>query len=839
MWENSVNFVIGEIRIMKLADIERELRGKAGMVTGSGIADGDAEVRELVTDSRNMFEPGTALFFAIRTEGGNDGHRYIKEVYERGIRNFVVEYVGDFLASKNDVNYIQVEDSRKALAAVGKLRREKAERVVAITGSRGKTTVKEMLSQLLGPLRRVSRSPRSYNSKIGVPLSLWQTEDGTETALIEAGISKKGEMEFLAETIEPDTVIFTNIGDAHAEGFSSKEEKGAEKAKLAAGKKVKGIIYPLDDSVLRESVKVYGEGKELTGWSMKDREAPLYIEVSDEGEAKRLDYVWKGEKGSVRVKGTHNYDVENAASALAYMLSEGFGKEVIAERFSKLEEIRTRMNVSEGINGCILILDSYGSDVTTLQPAIDFMRRRQMPGQTLTMIAGEQGSEEDCRRVADLVREGGVSRFIGIGEEIGKHGELFGEGARFFKNADEMLREMSASDFVDEVILLKGAAGQGFEEIYRQLEARKHETVLEVNLDAMVRNYNYFRSLVAGNTGIIAMVKAFGYGVGSYEIAKTLQDCGAAYLAVAVLDEGIDLRRQGIVMPIMVMNPRAVNYKAMFENGLEPVVYSMSMLKEMAEESRKNGVRDYPVHIKLDTGMHRMGFMEEELEAVTRMLNESGRLRAASIFSHLATADCLDMDEFTLGQLERFERMSGKLLKGLGYPVKRHILNSAGIVRFGAWHYDMVRLGIGLYGANTLPTDIEQPLSTVATLRTVIISLREIEGGEAVGYSRKGEVNRKSLIATIPVGYADGIDRRLGNGHLEVMVNGRRARTIGNICMDATMLDVTGIDCKEGDSVEIFGGAMPLQGIADELGTIPYEILTSVSPRVKRVYYRE
>ncbi|MDE5874478.1 MAG: alanine racemase, partial [Muribaculaceae bacterium] len=366
------------------------------------------------------------------------------------------------------------------------------------------------------------------------------------------------------------------------------------------------------------------------------------------------------------------------------------------------------------------------------------------------------------------------------------------------------------------------------------------ETVLEVNLDALVRNYNYFRSHLPSGTGIVAMVKASGYGAGSYEIAKTLQDCGAAYLAVAVLDEGIDLRRNGIKMPIMVMNPKVVNYRSMFSNRLEPEIFSLEMLKDVVREAEKNGMTDYPIHLKLDTGMHRTGFLPDELDEVVEIIKNQRWVKVASLFSHLATADCIDMDDYTNLQLDRFKEMTDHIAGRLPYPVKRHVLNSAGILRYGATHhYDMARLGIGLYGANTLPEYIEKPLSVVSTLRTVIISIREWEAGETIGYGRKGVLTKKSKIATIPIGYADGMNRHFGRGNISVKVNGKDAPTVGNICMDACMIDVTGIDCEVGDAVEIFGNEAPLQRLADLLDTIPYEILTSVSPRVKRVYYRE
>ena len=831
---------------MNFRDIVDNLKEKGVEIFQIKKAGEVKEITTLLTDSRNTFTPEETLFFAISTPNGNDGHKFLPELYYVGVRNFVVEKIPENFKGKDDVNLVQVEDSLKALSSIGSLHRDNAEKVIAIIGSRGKTTVKEISFQAMEPLRKISRSPRSYNSKIGVPLSLWAIPESTELAIIEAGISRKGEMKNLSDIVNPDTVVFTNIGDAHAEGFSSIEEKAKEKALMASSNTVKAIVYPADDSLISRVLKKYETGKKMIGWSLKDENAPLFIKIEESGQKdkRQLNYKWEGENHSILIPYDNVFDLENMVNVLAIMLLEGFTAEEISERFSQISKIETRMNVSEGINGCSVILDSYTSDLSSLKPAIDFTLRRKMPGQSLTLIMSDllhetENLDSTYHNISKIIKESGISRFIGIGPTMKSYSRFFPEGSAFYEDKNEFLKNESASDFFNEIILLKGAPEYGFKDIFRQLEARNHETVLEVNLDAMIRNYNYFRHHVPSATGIIAMVKAFGYGVGSYEIAKTLQDMGAAYLAVAVLDEGIDLRKNGITMPVMIMNPRSANYKALFSNRLEPVVYSMKMLKELIGEAKKNKERHYPVHIKLDTGMHRMGFMEEELPELSIILKENKNLQVASVFSHLATADCMDMDSFTLKQIGLFEKMSTELISTLGYPVKRHILNSAGIIRFPEYHYDFVRLGIGLYGANTLPKEIEKPLSVVATLRSVIICIREIEAGEAVGYSRKGLAAKKSRIATVPIGYADGIDRRFGNGNLHVFINGKEAPTIGNICMDATMIDVSEIECKEGDTVEIFGENVSLQRLADNLQTIPYEILTSVSPRVKRVYYRE
>ncbi|MDE6811012.1 MAG: alanine racemase, partial [Muribaculaceae bacterium] len=447
--------------------------------------------------------------------------------------------------------------------------------------------------------------------------------------------------------------------------------------------------------------------------------------------------------------------------------------------------------------------------------------------------------EEDYRRIAALIDRRGVDTFVGVGPRLQKYAHLFRPSDRFFPDTDSLLRELRANPVSDAVILLKGAPEFDFERVKELLEERTHETTLEVNLDSIIKNYNYFKSHLPASTGMIAMVKASGYGAGSYEIAKTLQDAGAAYLAVAVLDEGIALRHRGITMPIMVMNPRVADYREMFSHQLQPEIYSLKMLRDVIGHAARYEVRDYPIHLKLDTGMHRMGFIESELPEVIDILASQNNVRIYTVFSHLATADCPDLDDYTEMQLATFERASGYLLDNCGYTFRRHVLNSAGILRYPQYHYDFVRLGIGLYGVNTLPPEMEKPLAVVSSLKTVIINLRDWKAGQSVGYARRGMLTRDSRIATIPIGYADGMSRAFGNGRINVLVNGKEAPTIGNICMDACMIDVTGIDCNIGDSVEIFGENTPISRLSEALDTIPYEILTSVSPRVKRVYFRE
>lgn len=812
----------------------------------------DMKIKNLLTDSRSLLEPENTLFFAIPTRT-NSGEKYMGELYGRGVRMFVAPEIPEEMKDKKDVGIIICKDPVALLQKVASRHdTDSVTEVVGITGSKGKTLLKEWLFQLLEPLHEIARSPRSYNSQIGVPLSMWEIGPGTDLAIIEAGISRSGEMRKLEECIRPDTVLLTDLGEEHSEGFTNQQEKIREKLILA--ERAKKLIYCEDDELVKKEIGAPVKDKELIGWSMSNPGSSLFIKrienVDPEaGEkkkvGKRIVYSWLGEEGSVEVAAESEAEIRTAIYALCYMLSSGYPQSIISRRFSYIHPIETRMIVSEGGDGSNIIFDSYTSDITSLVPALDFMARRRMPGQRSVVIMSDlrhegSASGDDYQRIAQLIRLRGIDLFIGVGPQLTRHKNDFSGNTLFFNTVSELSVYLKDNPPMDAVVLLKGAPQYDFGRLKEVLDMRTHQTVLEVNLDSIVKNYRYFKSHLPSSTGMIVMVKAFGYGAGSYEISKTLQDAGASYLAVAVLDEGIDLRRQGIRMPIMVMNPRVADYREMFENNLEPEIYTLSMLDDVINSAARCGVSDYPIHVKLDTGMHRMGLVEEELPELISKVKAQSFIRISSVFSHLATADEPSMDDYTEMQLSAFDRCSGYILKNMEYPVKRHVLNSAGILRYGErYHYDMARLGIGLYGVRTLPSEMEKPLDVVSSLKTVIINLREWPAGTTVGYGRCGKLERTSVIATIPIGYADGMSRKFGNGAIQVLVNGREAPTIGNICMDACMIDVTGIECKVGDTVEIFGGKMPVGRLADAMQTIPYEVLTSVSPRVKRVYFRE
>lgn len=803
----------------------------------------DRDIDILLTDSRSLSHPSSSIFFALPSSGP-DGHCYVEELYGKGVRAFVVSQDVNLPA---DATVLKVPDTLEALQKLGALAGNLFRGLrVGITGSRGKTVVKEWIFRLLYPEMHVARSPRSFNSQIGVPLSLWHLDPEAQIGIIEAGISRKGEMDRLADMIRPEIVVITNLLDDHDEGFQDKEEKLQEKLRLADAPGVREVIAPADNPTLREKVEEISGPRKIL-WSLND--APdvavtgKYHRVNaTEGE---IDYRLNrsGKTGHIRFPALHDFNAENAMSALCFLLVAGLKPEEIEKRFSRVTEIATRFDVMEGVNGCTLINDTYTCDADSLHQALDFMRRRYIPGSRPTVILSSLIDAEDsgtlAEKITSLLADYGIQRVITVGSDWENHKDLLPPSTLTFPDTESLLDSLSTSDFENEIILVKGSAEFDFSRIMERLEARKHETVLEVNLDSIVKNFNYFRSFLPASTGLVAMVKASGYGAGSYEVAKTMQEHGAAYLAVAVIDEGIDLRGRGITMPIMVMNPKVVNYKSMFANHLEPEIYSMEMLDDVIREARKNGVKDYPIHIKLDTGMHRMGFVEEELPLLMDKILAQDEVAIKSAFSHLATADCPDMNDYTELQLGRFKDYTDYLQSRYDRKILRHVLNSAGILRFPAHHYDMARLGIGLYGVNTLPPDMEAPLAVVSSLKTIIISIRDWKKGETIGYGRRGVLERDSKIATIPIGYADGMNRHFGRGAIKVLVNGKEAPTIGNICMDACMIDVTGIECKVGDSVEIFGENMPVDRLADVLDTIPYEVLTSVSPRVKRIYYRE
>lgn len=803
----------------------------------------DATIDTLLTDSRSLVYPEKSLFFAIKTKS-NDGHNYIGQLYEKRVRNFVVERIpaGEF---DSTTNFIVVDDTLAALQALARHHRNRFDiPVIGITGSRGKTIVKEWLFQLLRDDFSIVRSPRSYNSQIGVPLSVWDIDESTQIAIIEAGISRPDEMSAIASVIDPTITVITNIGDEHSEGFNSIEEKCTEKLRLSRSSQ--RIVYCTDDALIAGGIIDLCYGVQEIGWSQSQSDAPLFISsIMRHGNSTDIHFTYLMLGDTITIPFTASHDIENAITCLATLLAMNIPMSSdIKNRFRRLVATGSRMDVTEGVNNCMLIHDTYTGDYLSLAPSIDFMMRRTTATRTSTIILSDVLPESIptdmvYQNIADMVNARRIARIIGIGEEIYQHRSLFSSRSKFFRTTDEMLAEMSPSDFANELILLKGAPEYGFGRIYEMLEAKQHETVLEVNLDALTYNYNFYRSRLEPTTKIVCMLKASGYGAGSLELAKTLQAQGAAYIAVAAHDEGVALRQAGITMPIMVLNPKVVNYKALFDYRLEPEIYSFAMLNEIIVEAQKFGISGYPIHLKLDTGMHRLGFVYEELPAVADILLSQNNVRPASIFSHLCTADEFEKTDYAHMQLDYFDRCTSYMLSRFDYPIMRHILNTDGILRFPDHQYEMVRLGIGLYGIPTLGAGYDDSLRPVSALHSVIIQIRRWEKGTTIGYGCHGVLQRDSTIATIPIGYADGFNRHLGRGVGEVVIAGHRCPTVGNICMDLCMVDVSDVDCRVGDKVEIFGENITATEIADKLGTIPYEVLTSVSTRVKRIYYRE
>ena len=816
-------------------------------VTGGHILDEDAIVSQLLTDSRSLTQPDETIFFALRTDAG-DGHNYIPDLFGKGVRNFVVSSDYFPLPECAGANYIAVQSPLDALQTLATYHRRRFRElpVIGITGSRGKTTVKEWLYQLLKDDYRIVRSPRSYNSQIGVPLSLWDIDNNTDLAIIEAGISTTGEMDNLQAMIRPTIGIITNLGSEHNDGFASMEQKAQEKAKILFN--CECIVFCADDPLVTHTIAPLLETDVALSmsWSRNHCDAPLQIDSTDRTETSTtLHYTYDDEPGEVTIPFTADRDLDNAIICLAVLLHLEVDREVIAQRMAELTPVGTRLNVIEGVNNCTVIVDSYTSDYNSLTPALNFMTRRA-GNRPCTIIMSDLGTEsyngdELYIRVSELLKTKRVNRLIGIGKEMCRHSHYFEDVplTRFYNDTQDFIADVAKGDFEDETILIKGDPRYGFSQIINLLEAKQHITVMEVDLNALAHNFKFFKSLIKPSTKTIGMVKASGYGAGSYEIAKTLQDCGCDYLAVAVQDEGVELRKASITMPVIVLNPNGVNYKAMFQYRLEPELYNLEMARDLIKEGKRYGVQGFPVHIKIDSGMHRLGFTRDQLPDLIGLLKSQNIIRPESVFTHLSVADEPDQDEYTRQQFDCFEACSDMLQQAFDHRIMRHALNTCGIVRFPEYQYDMVRIGIGLYGIRTLDDGSEDTLMPVSALRSIIISVKEWPAGTTIGYGRRGVLQRDSRIATVTIGYADGFDRHFGNGRVSMWVNGTLCPTVGNVCMDAVMIDVTDAPCKVGDTVEIFGEHVPVETLSEARGTIPYEILTSVSPRVKRVYYRE
>ena len=802
----------------------------------------DATIGWLLTDSRSLCFPEQTLFFALRTKR-NDGHKYIDDLYRRGVRNFVVESLPAELYP--DANFLKVPSPLAALQRLAERHRDEFDiPIVGITGSNGKTWVKEWLYQLLRPEGIITRSPRSYNSQIGVPLSVWLLNENTRIGIFEAGISQPGEMLALRDIIQPTIGVFTTLGMAHQENFRTMDEKCMEKLQLFHDAKV--IIYPSDDDTVSRCVRRSQYQGERIGWSRFSEKAPMFVKT----EGRHVSYIYKDVEGSYEIPFIDEASIENSITCATVALYLGLTPEQIAERMAKLEPIAMRLEVKEGQRGLTLINDSYNNDVNSLDIALDFMNRRpEQEGKRKTLILSDiyqsgESPQELYGEVSELMQKRGIDRFIGIGPEISSQATVLTSHhlpltSHFFDDVEQFLQSSVLRSMHNEIVLLKGARAFGFERITEQLEQKVHETILEVDLNAVVNNLNYFRSLLKPETKMVCMIKADAYGAGAIEVAKTLQEHRVDYLAVATADEGADLRRAGITQNIMVMNPEMSSFKTLFDYDLEPEVYSFRIMDALIRAARAQGITGWPVHIKLDTGMHRLGFNANETDELIARLKSQQAIIPRSVFTHFVGSDSDDFDTFSARQFEMFDKASQQLQAAFSHKILRHIDNSAGIEHFPERQLDMCRLGIGLYGVEPYVNPSASSLQPVSTLKTTILQIRNVPKDETVGYSRKGVLTRDSRIAAIPIGYADGLDRHLGNRHGYCIVNGQKAEYVGNICMDVALIDVTDIPCKEGDQVEIFGCQLPVTVLSNILETIPYEVLTSVSNRVKRVYFQD
>jgi alanine racemase len=811
--------------------------------TGARLIPGpvEPEVEHLLIDSRKLVFPQRSLFFALSGQR-RDGHEYIPELYDRGVRCFVVEREPD-LELMPEAGFLVVPDTRKALQqSAAKHRQRFTYPVVGITGSNGKTIVKEWANHVLSSNFRIVRSPRSYNSQLGVPLSVWQMREDHELALIEAGISRTGEMAALEAVVQPDIGVFTHIGDAHAEGFRDKAEKVREKMILFRNCKTLVCCAdhgPIVEEARRQGLQVFTWGKDAQNQlQLTKEELLLHVSV--------MHCSYAGMPFTFEIPFLDAASRENAMHCCALMLLMGLPVTAVQERMRTLPALSMRLEWKEGINRTVIINDSYSADVDSLQLALDFLVQQQQQTQRTVILSdifqSGRPDQELYARVAQLLRQKNIQRLIGIGPAISAQAEAFvsaGLETMFFPATEVFLEQFHPAWFKDEAILLKGARSFAFERIARVLEKKVHQTVLEINLASVTHNLRQYQQALNPDTRIMAMVKAFSYGTGAYEIASLLQFHRVDYLTVAYADEGVELRKAGIRLPIMVMNAEPGSFPLLAGYDLQPELYSMDMAAELARFLQSEGITGFPVHIKLDTGMHRLGFSVEEVPALAAWLNAQDLFRVQSVFSHLVASEDPREDVFTRQQEASFLAACARMREGLGYDFLRHIANTAAIRRHPHLQLDMVRLGIGLYGIDPGMTGPGQ-LQEVSRLRSTIAQVRRVAAGETVGYNRKGRLNRDSRVATIRIGYADGYPRSLGNGAGKVWIRGASYPVVGNVCMDMTMVDITdGPDIRAGEEVVLFGPELSVGLVARWAGTIPYEILTGISQRVQRVYFED
>lgn len=809
------------------------------------------EISELLIDSRKIVNPSKALFIAI-SGTHRDGHQFIEDAYQKGIKAFLISE--DIPAGKYPgAIFFKVKNTVTALQQLATAHRNHFHfPVIGITGSNGKTIVKEWLFQLLSDDYRIVRSPKSYNSQLGVPLSVWRMQPAHNLGIFEAGISQPGEMSCSERILHPEIGIFTNIGEAHSEGFMNMRQKINEK--LVLFRHSKELIYCKDHHELHECIVQYchqvrsqDDPLKLFTWSQKSDATLRITQIERANNNTVISGIFENRTLSIRIPFIDIASVENAIDCWCLLLLFKTDDALISERMEKLHPVAMRLELLHGMDNCTIINDTYNSDLTSLQIALDFLeQQKQHPRRTVILSDMLQIGKPDgdlYEEVAGLISQKSIYRIVCIGPALTKHKAAFRKHKKirsiFFKSTDEFLKKLHMLTFENEAILLKGARAFRFEKIEKLLEQKIHKTVLEINLSAIQHNLNVYRSLLPPGVKTMAMVKAYSYGSGSYEIANLLQYAGVDYLTVAYVDEGVALRKAGITAPIMVMSPESGAFDRMISWKLEPEIFSIDSLRLFTEIANTLSTAQYPVHIKLDTGMHRLGFMEHEIEALITELESNPAAKVVSIFSHLAGSDTADFDGFTKEQAMAFSKMSNRLTAALPYQPLLHLVNSSGITRHPELYFDMVRLGIGMYGFDGSDT-IQHKLQHIGTLKTTIAQIKELPAGQTVGYSRKGEITRESRIATVSIGYADGYFRDFGNGNAYMLIQGKKAQVLGSVCMDMCMLDITDIDnVKVGDEVIVFGNELPVSKLAAWAKTIPYEILTSISQRVNRIYVNE
>ena len=812
-------------------------------------------IEHILIDSRKLLFPSTTLFFALEGPRRN-GNSFVEELYQKGVRNFIVNenFKRDELIKFKDANFLLVKDVLFALQIVTAFHRKQFTiPVIGITGSNGKTIVKEWLYQLLNNNYNIVRSPKSYNSQVGVPLSVWQINAGHTLGIFEAGISQPDEMQRLEKIIEPAIGVLTNIGQAHSEGFLNIRQKINEKLKLFLHSKL--LIYCADNPEVNSAVGTFANNVrnkntlQFFSWSKKTKATLQITSIINKDDTTIIEAIDNSAVDNPRfitiiIPFTDEAAIENAITCWCVLLYLNIDKALITEKMLQLRSVEMRLELKRGINNCSVINDSYSADINSLTIALDFLAQQQQHTNRTVILSdilqSGKSSIDLYKEVAAILQQKKINRFIGIGPEISKQQHAFREIAQtyFFLSTSEFRQQFHTLHFHNESILLKGARVFEFEQLSHLLEEKVHQTVLEINLNAITHNLKQYQQQLSPGVKVMAMVKAFSYGSGSFEIANLLQFHKVDYLTVAYADEGVELRKAGIKLPIMVMNAEEVTYDLMVQYDLEPELFSFAILLGFQQYLQRCGLSNYPVHIKLDTGMHRLGFEATDISRLSEILKSSISFKVQSVFSHLVASDSIEHDVFTENQAAIFLQICNELEKATVYTFLRHIGNTSAIHRHKNLQLDMVRLGIGLYGVDS-SMEMQQRLKNVTTLKTTISQIKKVKAGETVGYSRKGIVKKDAVIATVRIGYADGYPRALSNGKGNMWINGHLLPVKGLVCMDMTMLDVTGIDVKEGDEVIVFGEPLSVHDVANWANTIPYEILTGISQRVKRVYFEE